>query len=198
MDVVRKNFGWIVQIAEAAAMGTQTTMDYELIHGLFNVLPNETLARMMYRNLIELGGYTYNEEERAFAEKILETLPAPANLENTRRIKPFEVEERGNGGSTDVGDVSWVVPTAGLRTATWVPGTSGHSWQAVAAGGMSIGTRGMMLAAKTLALTATDIFRDPSVLVNARNELDRRRGADFKYKPLIGDRNPPLDYRVNE
>jgi len=198
MDVVRKNFDWIVQVAEAAAMGTQTTMDYELIHGLFNVLPNETLARIMYRNLIELGGYTYNDEERAFAEKIQETLPAPANLENTKRVKPFEVSERGHGGSTDVGDVSWVVPTTGLRTATWVPGTSGHSWQAVAAGGMSIGTRGMMLAAKTLALTATDIFRDPSVLVKARTELERRRGSNFEYKPLIGDRDPPLDYRVND
>lgn len=198
MDVVRQNFAWLVKAAEGAALGTQTTMDYEVIHGLYNVQPNETLARLMYKNLSELGGYSYTEEERAFAEAILETLPAPANLENTKRIKPFEVEDRGRGGSTDVGDVSWVVPTAGLRTATWVPGTGGHSWQAVAAGGMSIGTRGMMLAAKTMALTATDLFRDPSVLTAARAELERRRGPNFTYTPLVGDREPPLDYRVNE
>lgn len=198
MDAMRQNFDWLVKTAEGAALGTQTTMDYEIIHGLYSLLPNETLSRVMYKNLSELGGYAYTPEERAFAEQIMETLPAPANLENTKRIKPFGVETSGNGGSTDVGDVSWVVPAAGLRTATWVPGTGGHSWQAVAAGGMSIGTKGMMLAAKTMALTAADLFRDPSVLTTARAELERRLGSDFVYKSLVGDRKPPLDYRLKE
>ena len=98
-------------------------------------------------------------------------------------------------GSTDVGDVSWNVPTAGFRTATWVPGTPGHSWQAVAAGGMSIGHKGMMLAAKVLATTGVDLLRDPERLAAARSEFERRRGADFVYEALLGDRLPPLDYR---
>ena len=195
MDMVKQNFAWIVKAAEGAAMGTQTTMDYEVIHGLYNVKPNETLSRVMNKNLNLIGGYTYSPEEQIFAEKIQETLIAPSNLENTKMVSPFRVEEDGSGGSTDVGDVSWVVPTAGVRTATWVPGTSGHTWQAVAAGGTSIGTKGMILAAKTIALTAIDLFKDPSIITNAHEELIRRRGMDFHYTPLIGDRQPPLDYR---
>jgi len=111
------------------------------------------------------------------------------------RVEHFKVVRRGTGGSTDVGDVSWAVPTAGLRAATWVPGTSAHSWQAVAAGGTNIGVKGMMVAAKTLALTAFDIYNDPSVIVKARAELEKSRGDDFKYDSLLGDRDPPLDYR---
>ena len=98
-------------------------------------------------------------------------------------------------GSTDVGDVSWLVPTAGLRTATWVPGTSAHTWQAVAAGGTSIGHKGMINAAKTLAMTAADLYQDPKLIKASRKEWNMARGQDFDYSPLLGDRNPPLDYR---
>jgi aminobenzoyl-glutamate utilization protein B len=94
-----------------------------------------------------------------------------------------------------VGDVSWAVPTAGLRTATWVPGTAAHSWQAIAAGGTSIGLKGMMVAARTLALTAADLFTTPVLVADARAEFERRRGTSFLYRPLVGDREPPLDYR---
>jgi aminobenzoyl-glutamate utilization protein B len=94
-----------------------------------------------------------------------------------------------------VGDVSWLVPTAGLNVATWVPGTSAHTWQAVAAGGTSIGQKGMMIAAKTLALTASDIFKNPKVTAEAQAELKRRQGEGFKYDALVGDRTAPLDYR---
>ncbi len=195
MDMVKQNFEWIVKAAEGAAMGTQTRMEYEVIHGLYNVKPNETLSKVMNKNLNLIGGYEYNDEERAFAEKLQETLIAPSNLANTNAVMPYKVEEDGIGGSTDVGDVSWVVPTAGMRAATWVPGTSGHSWQAVAAGGTSIGTKGMIVAAKTMALTAIDLYKDPSIIEAAKEELLRRRGPDFKYTPLTGDREPPLDYR---
>jgi aminobenzoyl-glutamate utilization protein B len=173
-------------------------MDYEVIHGLYKVLPNETLSLIMNKNLNRVGGYEYTPEERAFAEKIQATLIAPSNLENTNMVAPFRIEEKGNGGSTDVGDVSWVVPTAGMRAATWVPGTPGHSWQAVAAGGTSIGTKGMIVAAKTIALTAIDLFTDPSIMSAAKDELIRRRGKDFIYESLIEDREPPLDYRYSE
>ena len=195
MRIVEQNFAWLVKAAEGAALGTQTKMDYEIIHGLYNVQPNETLAKIMYKNLNQVGGYTLSPEEKAFAEKIQETLPAPANLENTSMVNPYRLEERGSGGSTDVGDVSWVVPTAGLRTATFVPGTTSHSWQAVAASGSSIGTKGMIVAAKTMALTAVELFSNPAILQAAKDELLRRRGRDFIYKPMVGDREPPLDYR---
>ena len=195
--VVKEIFARMVQAAEGAALGTQTRMEYEVINGVYNLLPNETLARIMQKNLENVGGVVYTDEEKKFAEEIMKTFPAgvKASPEDAALIAPFIVNEKGTGGSTDVGDVSWLVPTAGLGTATWVPGTSAHTWQAVAAGGMSIGQKGMMVAAKTLTLTAMDIFKDPSVTVKAKAELDRRRGAGFKYDALTGDRKAPLDYR---
>jgi len=195
MQIMQKNWEWLIKAAEGAALGTQTTMDYEVINGVYNVQPNETLSKVMNKNLNLAGGYTYTADEKIFAEKIQATLEASSDLANTNIVAPYKLEEKGTGGSTDVGDVSWVVPTAGLRTATWVPGTQAHSWQAVAAGGTSIGTKGMMIAAKTMTLTAIDLFTNPSIIVEAKEELKRRVGSGFVYKPLIGDREPPLDYR---
>ncbi|REG81223.1 amidohydrolase [Algoriphagus antarcticus] len=192
---VKSIFERVVKAAEGAALGTNTEMKYEVIHGLYNLLPNETLGRIMYKNLEKIGGVDYNAEERKFAEEIMKTYSINASPEDAAKIDPFEVIEKGTGGSTDVGDVSWLVPTAGMNAATWVPGTSAHTWQAVAAGGTSIGQKGMMVAAKTLTLTAMDIFKDPSVTGKALQELNRRRGKDFKYEALTGDREPPLDYR---
>ncbi|MCS5490349.1 amidohydrolase [Algoriphagus limi] len=195
--VVKTIFDRMVKAAEGAAMGTQTTMEYEIINGVYNLLPNETLARVMQKNLEQVGGVIYNEEENKFAEELIKSYPELSlnPSEEAAKIEPFKVQEKGTGGSTDVGDVSWLVPTAGLGTATWVPGTSAHTWQAVAAGGTSIGIKGMMVAAKTLALTALDVFNNPKLAEDAKAELDRRRGANFKYESLVGDREAPLDYR---
>jgi len=99
------------------------------------------------------------------------------------------------GGSTDVGDVSFAVPTVGFGTATWVPGTPAHSWQAVAAGGTTIGKKGMITAAKTLALTAMKLIDNPQIVKQAKEEFYKNKGADFEYIPLIGDRAPALNYR---
>ncbi len=194
-EMVSELFERVVAAAEGAARGTGTTMDYEVIHGLYNLLPNEALQRVMWENLNRVGGVTYDEEERKFAEILRASLPEGSPpLTSAQEVKPFDFVRQGMG-STDVADVSWAVPTAGLRTATWVPGTASHSWQAVAAGGMSIGIKGMEVAAKTLALTAAEIFSDPDILEAAAAEHARRVGPDFVYKPLLGDRPPPLDYR---
>jgi aminobenzoyl-glutamate utilization protein B len=93
--------------------------------------------------------------------------------------------------------VSWVTPLATLNTATWVPGTAAHSWQATAAGGMTIGLKGMVVAAKTLALTTAQLYASPEIIAAARAEFDKSRGATFVYKALVGDRAPPLNYRNN-
>lgn len=192
---VKAIFEKVVKAAEGAAMGTHTEMKYEVIHGLYNVLPNETLARIMHKNLVKVGGVEYSAADTEFANKILDTYSIDVSLEDAQKIEEFVVREKGTGGSTDVGDVSWLVPTAGMSAATWVPGTSAHTWQAVAAGGTDIGINGMMVAAKTLTLTAIDIFNDPSVTQKAKAELIRRQGKNFVYEALVGDRNPPLDYR---
>ncbi len=194
-DVVIEIFDRIVKAAEGAALGTGTTMDYEMIGGTHELLPNLTLQKVMYDRLAEVGGINYTPEERTFAQKIAKTLGYDTLDEETAKtVQPYETTARASG-STDVGDVSFAVPTVGLRTATWVPGTPAHSWQAVAAGGTSIGSKGMMVAAKTLSLTAMDLFKNASLIEKAREEFEERRGADFKYIPLLGDRAPALDYR---
>ncbi|THH35584.1 amidohydrolase [Neolewinella litorea] len=197
MEIAAQNFDRVVKCAEGAALGTGTTMDYEVIHGAYNLLPNVALAEIMHENLSRVGGVEYNAEEKAFAETIVESLPDPGkvDLASAGEVEPFEVIRKGTGGSTDVGDVSWVVPTVGLRTATYVPGTSAHSWQAIAAGGTSIGQKGMIVAAKTMSLTAMELFQNPELLQKARQELTEQRGKNFEYQALLGDREPPLDYR---
>jgi aminobenzoyl-glutamate utilization protein B len=194
----RRMFDWVTRAAEGAAMGTETRMEVEVIHGIYNVLVNETLGRAMHENLTAVGGVPYTAEEVRFAEMIQSSFPAGVPpITRAQEIEPFEVNEVGSGGSTDVGDVSWTVPTAGLSTATWVPGTSAHSWQAVAAGGTEIGNKGMINAAKTLAYTAFDLITQPALVEAARDEFLQRRGPDYEYVPLLGDRDPPLDYRAS-
>ena len=196
-DEVISIFERVVEAAKGAAIGTGTTMDYEMIGGTHEMLQNYTLQKLMYDNLVKVGGYTYTPEEKAFAEKIIEKLGRDSlNVTYSEGVKPYATKLDPNGaGSTDVGDVSFTVPTAGLNTATWVPGTPAHSWEAVAAGGTSIGTKGMMVAAKTLAATAMDLFSSPDIVAKAKAEFLKARGKDFKYIPLIGDRAPALDYR---
>src|SRR5262249_11209273 len=126
--------------------------------------------------------------------RLQKTLAESPPLESLARV----VERSGQGGkgSTDVGDVSWVVPTAGFTTACWVPGTPAHSWQAVAAGGTSIGRKGMLLSARVLAATAWDLFQSPELLEAAKAE-HRRRLAGHPYRSLLGpNQKPPLDYRL--
>lgn len=194
-DVVIDIFDRIVKAAEGAAMGTGTKMDYEMIGGTHELLPNLTLQKVMFDNLTEVGGFDYTQEEKEFADKIAKSLgKEKADISIAKNIQPYKTEAKP-GGSTDVGDVSFTVPTVGMSAATWVPGTPAHSWQAVAAGGTSIGKKGMMVAAKALTLTAIDIFSDKKLVESAKTEFKEKRGADFKYIPLLGDREPALDYR---
>ncbi|WP_435625183.1 amidohydrolase [Flagellimonas sp.] len=194
-DVVIDIFDRIVKAAEGAALGTGTTMDYEMIGGTHELLPNLTLQKIMHKNLSAIGGVTYTDEEKQFAEKISKSLGyEELDMKRALNIQPYKEEARAYG-STDVGDVSFAVPTVGMGTATWVPGTPAHSWQAVAAGGTSIGVKGMMVAAKTLTLTAMELFSDTKIVEAAKTEFIERRGEDFEYIPLLGDRPPALDYR---
>jgi aminobenzoyl-glutamate utilization protein B len=185
----------VVKAAEGAALGTETKMEFEITGGVYNLLANESLSKAMDSNLKLVGGYTFTPQEKEFAEKIQKTFTTtPPKLETTNVIIDFGANG-DKGGSTDVGDVSWVVPTAGLSTATWVPGTAAHSWQAVAAGGTSIGSKGMMMAAKTLAGTAIDLFESPALIQEAWKEFNAKRPEGFKYDALVGTRKPALDYR---
>lgn len=192
---VKNTWERIVKAANGAAMGTETRVEVEITGGVYDMLPNESLAKVMDKNLREVGGFNYTAQEREFAVQIQKTLPGTnlPSVESTIQVAEFKMEQ--GTASTDVGDVSWVVPTVGLSTATWVPGTPAHSWQAVAAGGTTIGSKGMMVAAKTIALTAIDLFSNQVLIDEAWKEFKNRTGADFKYEALIGDRAPALNYR---
>ena len=184
----------IVNAARGAALGTETKMELDLTNAVWNVLPNSYLVNLMQQNLRKVGGYEYTPVERQFAETIRKTLDGelpPIDSANS----VFAPEPGVGNASTDLGDVSWRVPTVQLTAATWVPGTPAHSWQAVAAGGTSIGIKGMIVAAKSMSLMAIDLFTEPSHLVKAREEFDKRRGPNFKYTTRVADRKPPLDYR---
>ena len=193
-DEVVNVFDRIVNAAKGAALGTGTTMEYEMIGGTHELLHNEILQQLVHKNLEKIGGYAYTSEEKVFAEKISESLGVSLNTQYVEGVEPYDKGGKA-GGSTDVGDVSFAVPTVGLRAATWVPGTSAHSWQAVAAGGTDIGNKGMMVAAKTLALTAMQLIDNPKIISEAKKEFLQKRGADFNYVPMLGDRKPALNYR---
>jgi aminobenzoyl-glutamate utilization protein B len=194
-DEVVRIFDWVVQAAEGAAMGTQTKVDYEIIGGTHDLLLNRTLAGDMQQNLLRVGGVSYTPEELVFAKKIQAsftyTVPGIGTAGDVQPLK--EVNDAG-GGSTDVGDVSYAVPTVGMEAATWVPGVPAHSWQATACGGTDIGIKGMMVAAKTMVLTAIDCFSDPALVASAKAEFKKNKG-DYQYKALLGDRKPALNYR---
>lgn len=193
--VVMSIWDRLEKAAQGAAMGTGTTVKIEIIGGVYELLPNDVLAKVMHSNLQKVGGLKYTPAETAFAQKIKTSEGMGLiDIASAETVQPYS-DEGSSGGSTDVGDVSWTVPTVGLRTATWVPGTPAHSWQAVAAGGMSIGRKGMMVAAKTIALTALDLFLNEKTIADAKAEFDNRRGANFKYQSLVGDRKPALNYR---
>lgn len=187
-------FERIVNAARGAALGTGTKMEYETIGGTHELLFNDVLQPLVYKNLESIGGYEYTSEETAFAEKIAESLGEVLDTKFIEGVAPYSENVKA-GGSTDVGDVSFAVPTAGLRAATWVPGTPSHSWQAVAAGGTSIGYKGMLIAAKTLALTGMQLIDSPKIIKAAKENFIQKRGKIFKYKPMLGDRKPALNYR---
>ena len=187
-------FNRVEKAAQGAALGTETRMDYEIIGGTHDLLINKTLADAMQINLEKVGGVNYTPEEIIFAKTLQTSFTGniPAILE-AATVKPMRLEKSG-GGSTDVGDVSYTVPTVGCETATWVPGTSAHSWQAVACGSNDIGAKGMIVAAKTMAFTAIDLFLKPELIKKAKEEFISTKG-DYQYKALLGDRKPALNYR---
>ena len=186
-------FDRVVKAAEGAALGTETKMSYEIIGGTHDLLINKTLALAMQANLQKVGGVFYTPDEIIYAKKLQTSFLGKATSVDSAAIVTGLHTEK-NLGSTDVGDVSYAVPTVGLGAATWVPGTSAHSWQAAACGGTDIGIKGMVVAAKTIAFTAIDLFLNPALIKQSTIEFIQSKG-DYQYKALLGDRKPALNYR---
>ncbi len=205
---------WIRDIASGAAKMTRTELRREFISGIYNVIPNRTIAETIVQNMREIGTPTYTAKEFAFAEDIMKTIGPEMKREQLRKSKRPGWEKLvekvmddavpdpwGEGdvshGSTDVGDVSWQTPTVEFNTATWVLGTPGHSWQNVAQSGVGLGHKSLIFAAKVMAATVIDLLMDAKLLNQATQEHRRRLGKQT-YKPVIApDATPPLDIWKN-
>jgi len=191
--VVRSLYQRLLLCAQAGALATQTKLEVDYQGGIMEIFPNNVLAQVAKANLTALNDLQYTAEDTRFALKLSDTLDNPQPISHINKV--FDKSGTISMGSTDVGDVSWVVPTTGFGTACWVPGTPGHSWQAVAAGGTSIARQGMNLAARVLAATAWDLLSNPNIMKQAKEEHTRRLGGK-KYNPLIqAEQKPPLNYR---
>ena len=199
-DILNTLTEWIDSAAVGAAKGTQTRVEKELIAGTYERLHNKTLSKVIQKNLETVGGVIYDEHERKFAEQLIRATGNPDSIINfAAKVQPLaEFPEEGSGGSSDVGDVSWVVPLASFGAATFIPGSPGHSWQNVAADGTTIGTKGLLNASRVFALTAIDLLTDSKLLQAVKDEFKQSTGPDFKYIPLLGDRKPALDYRITK
>jgi aminobenzoyl-glutamate utilization protein B len=192
-EIVRELYPRLVKCAEAGALATETKLEVAYLGGTMQLLPNNSLGEVTKVNMNQLSGLEYDDQQREFAIRIHNTLEQPEPLESIGTIE--DLSGQIGKGSTDVGDVSWVTPTTGFTTACWVPGTPGHSWQAVAAGGTSIGRQGMQMAAKVLAASAWDLFENPALVAAAKQE-HRERLSGRKYDPMLEpNQPPPLDYR---
>ena len=193
-DVVRGLYERLVLCARAGALATETRLEIKFEGGIYQILPNNALSTIALGNLQELADLRYNDQETQFALRLREHLPRPRSLDSIQQVISLRGET--GRGSTDVGDVSWAVPTTGFSTACWVPGTPGHSGQAVACGGTTIARKGMQLAARVLAATAWDLYSNPDQLAAARTEHRRRIGQE-PYRTLMQPgQKPPLDYRL--
>lgn len=195
------------KIAAGAALMTETTVAERFQSGCYNVLPNFALADIVLGALRELGPIDFTPDEQAFAGGIvngyaeeiragvlraIDRTPAAAGEPLDGAIYAALDEGKVQPGSTDVGDVSWVTPTVQALATCWPRGVPGHSWGIVAACGMSIGHKGMLQAAKALAMTAADLFSDPALVAEIRREFEERTAGRPYRCALPPDLKPAL------
>ncbi len=182
------------QITAGAAMAAGVEGELRVQSGDYEMLPNMTGARLVHNNMTALGPLEFSDEEQEFARAI-QRATGVEEVGLKSELEPFE-EEPGppEGGSTDVADVSWVVPTLHLSVTTSPYKAPWHAWPVVAAGGMSIGHKGMLYAAKALAATMVDLFEDNEARAAIRAEFDEKTEG-FTYEGYIPNGPPPIPAR---
>lgn len=186
----------VEEMAEGAAVMANVDHEISLISGIHDILVNRTGGAVLQSNLETLGTIDYTEEEQNFAKEIQEATDSEV-VGIDMEIKPLkETAEHPGGGSTDVGDVSYIVPTIRLGATTAPKGTPWHSWAVVATSGMSIGHKGMLYASKALAMTMVDLYEKPELVKDVKAEFKERKG-DYEYEGMIPPGPPPLDFEQN-
>ena len=180
-----------LDIAKAAALMTGTTYETKLISGIYEILVNRTGAEIMQKNLEALGEISYTAKEVEYANTILKEAGKP-QIGIDGKVKPLQETLPAQGGSTDVGDVSQVVPT--IRMSATVAAKNGpwHSWAVVACTGMSIGHKGMIYAAKALSMTMADLYKNPKLIVAVKEDYKINKKL-APYKPRILPGPPSLN-----
>jgi aminobenzoyl-glutamate utilization protein B len=180
-------------MAEGAAILANVDHKVTLISGVHEILPNRSGGAALQANLEALGGIEYSAEELAYARAIQKSTGKPeVGMDAT--VKPLrETEKDPEGGSTDVGDVSYVVPTISLSAPIAPKDVPWHSWAVVASGGMSLGHKGLTYAAKALAMTMVDLYTDPALVAAVKAEFAERKG-DYAYEGIVPPGPPPLDF----
>lgn len=186
----------VERIAEGASIMANVDYKITLISGIHEILVNRTGGAALQKNLEMLGPIQYTEEEENFAREIQRSTNSKI-VGLDMEINPLEeTAEHPTGGSTDVGDVSFVVPTIRLSATVAPSGTPWHSWAVVATSGMSIGHKGMHYAAKAMAMTMVDLFEQPHLVKEVKEEFKDRKG-DYVYKGMIPSGPPPLNFDQN-
>lgn len=182
---VEKNFAWLQDIAKGAALMTQTRMTMIIDTDCHEIIPNNPLTELIQKNLELVGPPPFDDDDRQLAARLQSSIEVPGKVFGSplqEEIKPLS--QTTGKGSTDVGDISWKVPTAGLRVASFCDGSPGHSWQNVASIGSGIGEKGLIVAAKTLGMTAIDLFENPELVKAAKDDFTHRT-KDLKYTTQI-------------
>jgi len=182
----------IREMAQGAAIMANVDYKISLISGIYEVLVNRAGGEIMQQNLELLGPISYTDEEQDFARKIQEATGKPQIGMDSAIMPLKETQEHPGGGSTDVGDVSWNVANINLGVTTAPKDTPWHSWAVVACGGISIGHKGMLQAAKAMGMTMADLFENPKLVEKVKAEYTQRKG-DTKYEPIIPDGPPPVN-----
>ena len=181
--------------ARGAAMGTGTEVEIDVINGNYPLLINKALSEVVLANLIKVGGVVLDDREKALVTDIMRNSGLEPTVANFENVQTTLAEPRKGGASSDVGSVTLVAPSHRLHVACAMYGNPGHCWQQVAIGGSTIGTKALINVAKVFCLTAIDLYTDPGLVKKIWDEYESVQGKDFKYKSLVGDRKPPLDYR---
>ena len=185
-------FEWVSEIARGAAMMTRTQVEIKVDDDTYEVLPNRPIAEVMDRNLRLVGPPRFTEEEKSAARKMQEPLKKNIDLPLAETIESLPQTPGQGLFSTDMGNVSWNVPSQMFEVATYPYRAPIHSWQVTACSGMSIGQKGMMVAAKTLAATAIDMFKNPSLVEAAKKDLEERKKGNPFHLLTPPNRKPPV------
>jgi len=194
-DDVEKQFDWLKDIADGAAKMSRTTYKLDIATDCHELIPNLPLSKAVLRNMKLVGPPQFDKADLELATQLQTAIRADFGLKETKAlndtIEDLPREPYQDAGSTDVGDVSWHVPTSGLTTACFAAGSPGHSWQNVAAVGSPIGHKGMLVAAKALALTTVDLLQDPETLKAARADFQQQmKGRKYTTVVPAGQKAP--------